>query len=248
MANSLAEMVVIHSDWDSEEILRKVEDIAPFQMPFREDEIRFMLRNDRLMVLDYLQHFPFFREHVIDADLWEWFKQRNANTGIRRGYAMIEINRAFDEMERRFFEGLPKPERGFSDIDNIFWFIAWYGKYAGIPTAIGRMMGDLVVPTLDAARASFTTRRATAAMTRLVFALEAYHRDNGNYPEALDDLLEHYIDELPLDPFSGEAFRYIVESEGYLLYSVGPNGIDEDGRGRGDDPRGDDIRRRVPSA
>jgi hypothetical protein len=37
-----------------------------------------------------------------------------------------------------------------------------------------------------------------------------------------------------------------LEPPGFLLYSVGPNGIDEEGRDRNDDPKGDDIRRRVP--
>jgi len=72
-------------------------------------------------------------------------------------------------------------------------------------------------------------------------------RDNdGKYPEALDDLLGRFISGIPLDPFSGEPFRYVLEERGYLLYSVGPNGIDEEGRGYSDTPRGDDIRRRVP--
>ena len=146
-----------------------------------------------------------------------------------------------------FFEGLPKPERDFSDIDNMFWFIAWHGKTAGMPIAIGRMLGDLAVPVADAAGTSIkNSRPISIALTRLIFALEAYHRDRSNYPEALDELLGHYIDEMPFDPFSGVPFRYITEPEGYLLYSVGPNGIDEDGRGSGDIPRGDDIRRRMP--
>ena len=68
------------------------------------------------------------------------------------------------------------------------------------------------------------------------------------HPDALDDLRGRFLDEIPLDPFSGEAFRYVVESEGFLLYSVGPNGIDEEGRNQQDIPKGDDVRRRKPQA
>jgi hypothetical protein len=67
------------------------------------------------------------------------------------------------------------------------------------------------------------------------------------YPGGLNDLQERYLAEIPLDPFSGESFRYIVEPPDYLLYSVGPNGIDEEGRGSSDVPKGDDIRCRAVS-
>jgi hypothetical protein len=80
-----------------------------------------------------------------------------------------------------------------------------------------------------------------------MFALEAYQRDHdGNYPATVEDLRGRFINEIPLDPFSGDLFRYVVEESGFLLYSVGPNGMDEEGRGNGDTPKGDDIRRRMP--
>jgi hypothetical protein len=37
-----------------------------------------------------------------------------------------------------------------------------------------------------------------------------------------------------------------LERKRYLLYSVGPDGIDDEGRGKDDDPRGDDLRIRMP--
>jgi hypothetical protein len=46
--------------------------------------------------------------------------------------------------------------------------------------------------------------------------------------------------------FSGGPLSWRPEKDGYLLYSVGPNGRDEDGRGREDDPPGDDLRVRMP--
>jgi len=107
-------------------------------------------------------------------------------------------------------------------------------------------MGSLYCPAIEACRAAHWRQETEVLLTRLLFALEAYHRDTGSYPDVLDDLLGRYIDEIPLDPFSGESFRYILEPPGYLLYSVGPNGMDEDGRDRSDTPKGDDIRRRVP--
>jgi hypothetical protein len=159
-------------------------------------------------------------------------------------------------MEQWFFDGFPEPEGEADDWwHDLLWTFAWYGKYIAIPVLIGQMANVLLVPVMEGARISLETRQVNAMLTRLVFALEAYYRDNGNYPAALDDLLGRYIAEMPLDPFNrnpaGEPFRYAIENrqgeaEGFLLYSVGPNGIDEAGRDSGDHPRGDDIRRRVP--
>ncbi|MDR0870754.1 MAG: type II secretion system protein GspG [Planctomycetaceae bacterium] len=97
---------------------------------------------------------------------------------------------------------------------------------------------------LDAIRRS----EADATLTRLLFALELYHREHGEtYPESLDKLRNGYVDEIPLDPFSKQPFLYILDDDrrGYLIYSVGANGIDNNGRNNNDTTKGDDVRRRI---
>jgi hypothetical protein len=49
-----------------------------------------------------------------------------------------------------------------------------------------------------------TYRRAT----RLILALEAWKLDHGGLPESLGDLKGKYLDQLPVDPYTGGAFRY----------------------------------------
>ena len=82
--------------------------------------------------------------------------------------------------------------------------------------------------------------------TNLAFALAAYRLDNGGvYPEKLDALVPKYVKELPKDIFNNDAdLNYSRKNGGYLLYSVGPNGIDDGGKGiedRGKDKDCDDI-------
>jgi hypothetical protein len=48
------------------------------------------------------------------------------------------------------------------------------------------------------------------------------------------------------DIFSGNPLIYRPSETGYLLYSVGPNGKDDGGRGPDDDPSGDDLVIRMP--
>jgi hypothetical protein len=80
----------------------------------------------------------------------------------------------------------------------------------------------------------------------LAFVLAAYQRDHGCYPETLDKLAPKYVDKIADDLFSSEPLIYQLEGKGYLLYSVGPNGIDDEGRGNEDLPWGDDLSIRMP--
>ena len=71
----------------------------------------------------------------------------------------------------------------------------------------------------------------TLLMTML--ALRAYKLDHsGTYPQTLGDLAPRYLSAVPLDPFATSAplqYRAISGSKAYLLYSVGPDGIDNGG-------------------
>jgi hypothetical protein len=60
-------------------------------------------------------------------------------------------------------------------------------------------------------------------------ALAAYYRDHGAQVRALAKLAPDQLPTLPVDPFSGEAFRYILSPEECLVYSPGPTGIDHGG-------------------
>ncbi|HPF37780.1 MAG TPA: hypothetical protein PK093_03980 [Phycisphaerae bacterium] len=70
----------------------------------------------------------------------------------------------------------------------------------------------------------------SAGMTE--FALSAYKFETGRLPDSLDDLVAgKYLAEIPRDPDSGGPLRYRLTSDGedYLLYGVGPNGVDDGG-------------------
>ena len=64
----------------------------------------------------------------------------------------------------------------------------------------------------------------------LSLALAGYHYDRGSYPNNLAELCPKYIGAIPKDVFSGEDYHYKLEKDGYLLYSVGPNGKDDGGK------------------
>jgi hypothetical protein len=81
---------------------------------------------------------------------------------------------------------------------------------------------------------------------QIAFALAAYRLDNKRYPAKLDDLAPKYLAAVPLDVFTGKPLTYRPSEMGYLFYSFGPNGKDDEGRWIDDEPRGDDPGVRMP--
>jgi RNA polymerase sigma factor (sigma-70 family) len=62
-------------------------------------------------------------------------------------------------------------------------------------------------------------------------ALQSYHVDKGTYPNSLQDLVPGYMPDLPRDLFDqNDTLRYSRTGSSYLLYSVGPDGVDNGGQ------------------
>ena len=70
-------------------------------------------------------------------------------------------------------------------------------------------------------------------------ALNLHKLDEGTYPQTLDKLVPDYLSEMPQDIFSGKPLIYRLQGEGYLLYSVGPDGKDDNGVAIKTDQTGD---------
>ncbi|MFO0935134.1 MAG: hypothetical protein U0798_01295 [Gemmataceae bacterium] len=91
----------------------------------------------------------------------------------------------------------------------------------------------------------------TLALTKLAFALAAYHEAKGAYPDKLDQLVPTYMKSMPVDLYSGKVPIYRKTEKGYIVYSVGENGKDDGGflrtDGEKDGKRGDDIGIRMPA-
>jgi acetyl esterase/lipase len=115
---------------------------------------------------------------------------------------------------------------------------------------VGRFLVGLLLPAASAAVKAEDRGTMQFEVTKLGFALAAYHADHGAYPKQLIELSPRYVAKLPGDVFAGGGpLRYEQKGAGYLLYSVGPNGNDDRGRGINDckgDETWDDISTRVP--
>lgn len=117
-------------------------------------------------------------------------------------------------------------------------------------TTISEQMSSALVALLlpSASAAGTGADRCHQGHTNLdvALALSAYREDKGNYPGRLQDLVPKYVSDLPQDLFVRSPLKYERTDTGYLLYSLGPNATDEDGRSYADEPSSDDISVRMP--
>lgn len=80
-------------------------------------------------------------------------------------------------------------------------------------------------------------------LTQVALALAAFKADHRMYPAALADLSPAYLKTAPNDLFFDKPLIYSKTAAGYLLYSVGPNMVDDGGKS---EKPADDLAVHVP--
>ena len=72
---------------------------------------------------------------------------------------------------------------------------------------------------------------ANRRMAATALAIRLYEVDLGRRPASLDQLVPEYLPAVPADPFSADdqPLRYAPDAERPVLYSIGPNGVDDGG-------------------
>ena len=62
-------------------------------------------------------------------------------------------------------------------------------------------------------------------------AIKLFQLDNNKLPQSLDELVPKYLSKIPDDPFNNLApLQYKKTEKGYMLYSLGPDRIDQSGQ------------------
>ena len=102
------------------------------------------------------------------------------------------------------------------------------------------LFGGLIVatsfPSIELAVNAVDEDLANLQLTRIAAALAAHRANAGKYPESLEALSPKPFASLPLDPFTGRSFVYRTIGDGYVLYSLYNNGVDD---------LGSDVRRSI---
>jgi hypothetical protein len=103
---------------------------------------------------------------------------------------------------------------------------------------VGYIIAKLTVPSFTRIIVQYCRRSAELRATAVVLALRQYQQAEQHLPQTLQDLVPKYLSEIPVDPFDGKPLRYRVSTDGrWIVYSVGPNQLDENGEQPKGDPR-----------
>jgi hypothetical protein len=170
---------------------------------------------------------------------------RNANRWIDRCVAACHIA---DRTERHhalwlIVQDLKLLKEQFSDGGFIMTALKGPGERGEI---LGNVVISLLLPAFEKVQEAWDRNAQVQRNLQIAFALSAYRQDQGHYPATLADLAPKYLPEIADDLFSGKPLIYRPAADGFLLYSVGVNGKDDDGRSPESEPRGDDLSVRVP--
>ncbi|HNQ23395.1 MAG TPA: hypothetical protein PKK06_09905 [Phycisphaerae bacterium] len=157
--------------------------------------------------------------NVVPADGWGRLEQRVGRLLLPDRTIKQHMTAYYDRVLE--FATQPPGQRSLTeaDVDAVVQRIpAW--------DVIARMS----LPSLTAAAGQSWRAQAQWNLLRGLVALRSYMaRHAGTPPARLADLGDALSADALLDVYSGQPLRYRVESAGWVLYSVGPNGRDDGG-------------------
>ena len=114
-----------------------------------------------------------------------------------------------------------------------------------ISNSVSDTLIALMEPSFTQALKSDDRVRIKSDLVRVGFAIAAYRAEQGGYPSELEALVPKYFAALPTDRMSDQPLRYVVRENGFLIYSVGANGRDDDGA-NAEQQNQDDVSFEVP--
>jgi hypothetical protein len=98
------------------------------------------------------------------------------------------------------------------------------------PSARTYPFAGMVLPSIARCFVREAGTDAPIRLARMALALERFRLTRGRLPEDLRELTPQFLEAIPLDPFGGTPLRYRRLAKGYVIYSVGPDGRDDNGR------------------
>ena len=164
---------------------------------------------------------------VYGLDQTSPFRGGGLPDGMRKGAALFALSRDYDQLAylrsmRRQIDAvsLPWPRskeesaEAYREVeaDNMFL------------TVLSRMIS----PSFSRAHEAKERANAFIGTWQAALALTIHRAEKGRYPDDLETLRAAGWD-LPLDPFTQQDFRYRREGDGFVVWSLGPNMVDEGG-------------------
>lgn len=131
---------------------------------------------------------------------------------------LADSENLFNRMLRELAKPYPECLRQWDEVE----------RQLAIPTPGALVRGEsasylrMVVPV---ARADASRR-----LVEFGAAVAAYRAGEGKYPARAEDVVPKYLAQIPPDPFTGEPLKLVARPGGVVVYSVGPDGVDNGGQ------------------
>jgi hypothetical protein len=93
-------------------------------------------------------------------------------------------------------------------------------------TNVQSSLAVMVMPNWSTAMRTATRTKARLTALAASLAVERYRLANNALPDTLDALIPRYLASAPRDPMDNQPLRYKRLAAGYVLYSIGTDGID----------------------
>jgi hypothetical protein len=105
-----------------------------------------------------------------------------------------------------------------------------FAKAAAFSKKKKRAISALVFSSYQGTAARETENLARLRLAVTALAIEQFRNQNGKLPGALQGLKPAIISEIPQDPFTSSELLYRQLPKGYIVYSVGPDLVDDGGK------------------
>jgi len=92
-------------------------------------------------------------------------------------------------------------------------------------------LSRITLPGIEKVYGIHLRMRANMDCAITALALERYRLKEGKLPETVDALVPGYLPQVYLDPFDGKSLRYKRTNSGYMIYTIGEDGVDNGGQG-----------------
>ena len=100
---------------------------------------------------------------------------------------------------------------------------------------VGRILAGFILPEFGMAHLQHEKKHVSLRAAALALAANRFHAAHGRWPAELGELVPDFIAALPDDPFGRGPLLYRADGGGgWIIYSVGPNGVDDGGDGEQD--------------
>ena len=197
---------------------------------------------DRRVLVRCFEGKRLFKDVGVTSDFGEWpfpFIIKSQSTLYKVNSDFIMAAQEADPVKRRAL--LEQIDRYVSEDGTLQWLGShnetketkrketWKDKWSSF-TQLHKLFAGISAGDFFGESDVFDITEAQALIAQQTLSLKRYKQAKGHYPDQLQQLVPAELKALPRDPFNGDPFCYKKEGEGFLLYSVGFNRVDDSGR------------------